>query len=45
MENEETINEYFSKVLSMANQMKLDGDKITYLNIIEKILSNLTHES
>ena len=42
MDSKETINEYFSKVLAPTNQMKANGEKMSDLSIVEKILRTLS---
>lgn len=41
MKNTETIPEYFSRVLAVANQMRSNGEDMTDLKIVEKILRTL----
>jgi len=41
MEEEETISHYFDKVVNLSNQMARNGDSITDLMKIEKVLRTL----
>ena len=41
MEFKESINEYFTKVISFGSQMKINGDMIEDLAIVKKILRTL----
>ena len=41
MDNKESINDYFTKVLSLTYQIKTNGDKIIDQTIIENILRTL----
>ncbi|KAD5317147.1 hypothetical protein E3N88_17093 [Mikania micrantha] len=40
----ETISEYFSRVLSIVNQMRTNGEQTTDTKIVEKILRTLTDQ-
>ncbi|XP_021823771.1 uncharacterized protein LOC110765027 [Prunus avium] len=42
MERKESISDYFSRTLSLANQMKANGEDMKELLIVEKILRTLT---
>ncbi|KAJ9543711.1 hypothetical protein OSB04_023418 [Centaurea solstitialis] len=42
MKNEETVTDYFARVMSVANQMRSNGEVLTDRKIVEKILRNLT---
>ena len=41
MDDKESINNYFIKILTLTNQMKINGDKIIDQIINEKILRTL----
>ena len=41
MNQKENISEYFTKVLTLTKQTKVNGDKIEDLAIVEKILRTL----
>ncbi|WVY99308.1 hypothetical protein V8G54_025378 [Vigna mungo] len=42
MEDNDRVSEFFSRVLTVANQMKACGDKITDVMIMEKILRSMS---
>lgn len=42
MKTTETIPEYFGRVLAVANQMRSNGESMTDVKIVEKILRTLT---
>ncbi|XP_076947958.1 uncharacterized protein LOC143620049 [Bidens hawaiensis] len=44
MKNNETILEYFGKVLTISNQMRSNGDLMTDTKIVEKILRTLSEK-
>jgi hypothetical protein len=41
MKGGESINEYFARILTTANQMKMHGEKLEDVTIIEKILRSM----
>ena len=41
MKGGESVNEYFAKILTTANQMKMHGEKLEDVTIIEKILRSM----
>ncbi len=42
MKEGEKVNEYFSMTLAIANKMKIHGDKMERVVVIEKILRSMT---
>lgn len=42
MKEGEKVDEYFSRTLAIANKMKIHGEKVEQITIIEKILRSLT---
>ena len=42
MDNKETINNYFTEVFTLRNQLKANREKVKDLKVIEKILRTLT---
>nr|GEV46500.1 putative RNA-directed DNA polymerase [Tanacetum cinerariifolium] len=44
MKTNETIPEYFGRVLTISNQMRSNGESMTYVKIVEKILRTLTEK-
>nr|GFA76966.1 hypothetical protein [Tanacetum cinerariifolium] len=44
MKSNETIPEYFGRVLTISNQMRSNGDTMTDVKIVEKILRTLTEK-
>ncbi|RDX73620.1 hypothetical protein CR513_46744, partial [Mucuna pruriens] len=42
MKNGESINDYFAQTLTIANKMRMYGEKVFDLSIIEKILCSMT---
>jgi len=42
MKEEETVNEYFARTLSIVNKMKMHGEQVTECIVIEKILRSMT---
>jgi hypothetical protein len=44
MKNGEGISEYFGRVLAVPNQMRTNGEEMTDLKIVEKILRTLTEK-
>ena len=44
MKNTETIPDYFGRVLMIANQMRSNGEVMTDVKIVEKILRTLTEK-
>jgi hypothetical protein len=42
MKTGESVNEYFAKTLTIANKMRLHGEKLTDVLVIEKILRSMT---
>ncbi|XP_057430583.1 uncharacterized protein LOC130723520 [Lotus japonicus] len=44
MKEGETVNEYFSRTLVIANKMKIQGEAITETSIVEKILRSMTEK-
>jgi hypothetical protein len=42
MKEEEGVNEYFARTLTIANKIKIHGEKMDQLVIIEKILRFMT---
>ena len=40
MKDNETIGEYYSKLLEVVNQIKLYGDLMNDQNVVEKILTS-----
>ncbi|KAJ1381735.1 Zinc finger, CCHC-type [Sesbania bispinosa] len=42
MKNGESINDYFSRTLIIANKMRMYGKKVSNLSVIEKILRSMT---
>lgn len=44
MKEGETVNEYFSRTLVIANKMNIQGEAITETSIVEKILRSMTEK-
>ncbi|XP_023002893.1 uncharacterized protein LOC111496629 [Cucurbita maxima] len=42
MQKGETVNDYIGKVMSLANKMRMHGNSITDVAVVEKILRSLT---
>ena len=42
MKNGESINDYFARTLIIANKMRMHGETMSDLNVIEKILRSMT---
>ncbi|XP_024178936.1 uncharacterized protein LOC112184946 [Rosa chinensis] len=42
MKQGESVNEYFSRTMAIANKMRLQGDSMTDVTIVEKILRSMT---
>ena len=42
MKNEESIDDYFGRVMSVSNKMRSNGEDITDSKIVEKIFRTLT---
>ncbi|RDX68751.1 hypothetical protein CR513_52220, partial [Mucuna pruriens] len=42
LKNGESINDYFAQTLTIANKMRMFGEKMSDLSIIEKILRSMT---
>jgi len=42
MKNGESINDYFARTLLIANKIRVLGETMSDLNIIEKILRSMT---
>jgi len=42
MKNGESVNEYFAQTLTVANKMRMYGEQVSNLNLIEKILRSMT---
>ena len=42
MRNDETITEYFARVMQVANKTRSNGDEMSEKKIVEKILRTLT---
>jgi len=42
MKNGESVNEYFARTLTFANKMRMYGEQVSDLNLIEKILRSMT---
>lgn len=42
MKEEETVNEYFARTLSIVNKMKMHGEQVTECIVVEKILRSMT---
>ncbi|KAK9928321.1 hypothetical protein M0R45_025464 [Rubus argutus] len=42
MKNDETVTEYFARVMTVTNQMRSNGEVLTDSKIVEKILRTLT---
>ncbi|KAL6225478.1 hypothetical protein ACLB2K_004328 [Fragaria x ananassa] len=43
MEKRESISDYFSRTLAIVNQMKANGEVLSNLQVVEKILQTLTN--
>ncbi|XP_010484936.1 PREDICTED: uncharacterized protein LOC104763230 [Camelina sativa] len=44
MKNEESIDDYFKRVMSVSNQMRSNGEEMPDSKIVEKILGTLTNK-
>ena len=44
MKDFESIEDYFNRVVSIVNQLKVNGEKIEDQRIVEKILRSLTRK-
>lgn len=44
MKEGESVNDYFSRTLSIANKMRINGDKLDDVAVIEKILRSMTRK-
>ncbi|KAK2407959.1 putative mitochondrial protein [Trifolium repens] len=44
MKEGESVNDYFSRTLSIANKMRINGDKLEDVAVIEKILRSMTRK-
>ena len=44
MKENETVEEYFNRVTSIVNQMKINGDKVEEQRVVEKILRSMTRK-
>lgn len=42
MKSGELVTEYFSRTMSIVNKIRIHGEKITDVTIIEKILRSMT---
>ena len=42
MKLEESVSKYFSKVMTIANKLRVHGEKIEDLTVVEKILRSMT---
>nr|KYP44585.1 Retrovirus-related Pol polyprotein from transposon TNT 1-94 [Cajanus cajan] len=42
MKNGESVNDYFARTLTIANKMRMYGERVSDLNVIEKILRSMT---
>ncbi|KAM2121048.1 hypothetical protein ACFX1Q_018896 [Malus domestica] len=42
MKTGETVNEFFGRTLTIANKRRINGDKLTDVEVIEKILRSMT---
>ncbi|RDX85714.1 hypothetical protein CR513_33059, partial [Mucuna pruriens] len=42
MKNRESVNDYFAQTLTITNKMRMYGEKVPELSIIEKILRSMT---
>jgi hypothetical protein len=44
MKENETVDEYFSRTLAIANKMTAHGERLEQVNIVEKVLRSTTSE-
>jgi ribosomal protein L17 len=42
MKDNETVNEFFARTLSIANKMTAQGERLDQLNVVEKVLRSMT---
>lgn len=42
MKNGESVNDYFARTLTIANKMRMYGEQVSDLSVIEKILRSMT---
>ena len=42
MKSRESVSDYFSRTMAIANKMRIHGDKMADVTIIEKILRSMT---
>ena len=42
MKERETVDEYFARTLIFANKMKVNGERMAYTTIVEKIMRSMT---
>jgi glycerol-3-phosphate cytidylyltransferase-like family protein len=42
MKENETVDEYFSRTLAIANKMTAHGERLEQVNIVEKVLRSMT---
>eukprot|EP00257_Ricinus_communis_P016937 XP_015575255.1 uncharacterized protein LOC107261320 [Ricinus communis] len=42
MKDEESVNEFFTRVLVITNKMKVNGENLSVFNVVEKILRSMT---
>lgn len=41
MKNEESVNEYFARILAIVNKMKSHGEKVSEVTVVEKIMRSM----
>lgn len=41
MKNGETVTDYFARILTVANKMRIHGDRMEDVTVIEKILYDI----
>jgi hypothetical protein len=42
MKDNETVNEFFARTLSIANKMTAQGERLDQLHIVEKVMRSMT---